>query len=278
MDIFSLRASIYLNTDSYTNSLQSAERSTSTFSANMTTAFSAIKTAGANALGAVAGTIKDVASQSLEYYSQFEQLKGGIETLFKTSADTVENYANEAYKNAGMSANEYMETVTGFAASLIQSTGRGAQQDTEQLKASLDEQYEATKQHLQDVYDAEKDSWDARIASARKYDEFAVTDLKHQKDEALKELKRANEAELDEMKAHNKQTLEDAEAANNSSKTTAQSLQLSAELANQAVIDMSDNANKMGTSMQSIQYAYQGFAKQNYTMLDNLKLGKPCHC
>ena len=113
--------------------------------------------------------------QAIASYAEYEQLIGGVETLFKDSASIVEGYANDAYKTAGLSANEYMETVTSFSASLLQSLD----QDTE--KAS--------------------------------------------------------------------------------------------EYANRAIIDMSDNANKMGTNMASIQYAYQGFAKQNYTMLDNLKLG-----
>lgn len=108
-------------------------------------------------------------------YSDYEQLVGGVETLFKDSASEVQKYAANAYQTAGLSANEYMETVTGFSASLLQ---------------SLDG---------------------------------------------------------------------DTKAA--------------AEKANVAITDMSDNANKMGTSMESIQNAYQGFAKQNYTMLDNLKLG-----
>lgn len=124
--------------------------------------------AGATALGALT-------AQAIKAYSDYEQLVGGVETLFKESSNMVVEYANNAYKTAGMSANEYMETVTSFSASLLQ---------------SLDG---------------------------------------------------------DTAKAGN--------------------------VANQAIIDMADNANKMGTSMESIQNAYQGFAKQNYTMLDNLKLG-----
>ena len=108
-------------------------------------------------------------------YADYEQLIGGVETLFKESADTVITNAANAYKTAGMSANEYMETVTSFSASLLQSLGN----DT--------------------------------VAAASKAD--------------------------------------------------------------MAITDMSDNANKMGTDMEAIQNAYQGFAKQNYTMLDNLKLG-----
>lgn len=125
---------------------------------------------------AVAGAaIGALGAAAVGAYSSYEQLTGGVETLFKSSSNTVMNYANQAYKTAGMSANKYMETVTSFSASLLQGLGG----DTEK---------------------------------AAKY-------------------------------------------------------------ADKAVVAMSDNANKMGTSMESIQYAYQGFAKQNYTMLDNLKLG-----
>ena len=114
-------------------------------------------------------------SAAISEGAALQQSLGGIETLFKGSADKVKGYANEAYKTTGLSANAYMENVTGFSASLLQSLGG----DTDKA----------------------------------------------------------------------------------------------AETANMAMIDMSDNANKMGTSMESIQMAYQGFAKQNYTMLDNLKLG-----
>lgn len=130
---------------------------------------------GAVAVG-VAGLGKLISS-SISEGADLQQSLGGVETLFKNNADTVKKYANEAYRTTGLSANAYMENVTGFSASLISSLGG----DT--AKAS--------------------------------------------------------------------------------------------KIANMAMIDMADNSNKMGTSMESIQYAYQGFAKQNYTMLDNLKLGKP---
>ena len=130
---------------------------------------------GAAAVAAAGTAIVAVGKQAIEQYAEYEQLVGGVETLFKKSADTVMGYAENAYKTAGLSANEYMSTVTSFSASLLQSLGG----DTE---------------------------------AAAKYADMAIT-------------------------------------------------------------DMSDNANKMGTSMQMIQNAYQRFAKQNYTMLDNLKLG-----
>ena len=130
---------------------------------------------GAAAVSAAGTAIVAIGKQAIEQYAEYEQLVGGVETLFKQSADTVMGYAENAYKTAGMSANEYMNTVTSFSASLLQSLGG----DTE---------------------------------AAAKYADMAIT-------------------------------------------------------------DMSDNANKMGTDMEMIQNAYQGFAKQNYTMLDNLKLG-----
>ena len=114
-------------------------------------------------------------AKSVSAYSEFEQLVGGVETLFKDSAELVQTYADNAYKTAGLSASEYMETVTSFSASLLQSL----------------------------------DGYTEKAAKA----------------------------------------------------------------ADAAVTDMADNMNKMGSSMESIQNAYQGFAKQNYTMLDNLKLG-----
>lgn len=127
------------------------------------------------AIGAASAAMGVLIKQAVADYGEYEQLVGGVETLFKDSSDTVLGYAKNAYKTAGLSANDYMETVTSFSASLLQSMGN------------------------------------------------------------------------DTAKA--------------------------AEKADLAITDMSNNANKMGTDMSSIQNAYQGFAKSNYTMLDNLKLG-----
>lgn len=130
---------------------------------------------GTAAVGAAATGITALTTAAVNNYAEYEQLVGGVETLFKNSANKVQEYAANAYKTAGLSANEYMATVTSFSASLLQSVGG----DTEKA----------------------------------------------------------------------------------------------ADYANRALTDMSDNANKMGTSMELIQNAYNGFAKANYTMLDNLKLG-----
>lgn len=123
----------------------------------------------------VAAGIGKIISDSINMGGALQQSLGGVETLFKDSADTVKEYAAQAYRTVGLSANDYMEQTTSFAASLLSSVSQ------------------------------------------------------------------------------------DTDAA--------------AQLANMAMVDMADNANKMGTDMQDIQNAYQGFAKQNYTMLDNLKLG-----
>ena len=123
----------------------------------------------------VAAGIGKIISDSINMGGSLQQSLGGVETLFKDSADTVKEYAAQAYRTVGLSANDYMEQTTSFAASLLSSVSQ------------------------------------------------------------------------------------DTDAA--------------AQLANMAMVDMADNANKMGTDMQDIQNAYQGFAKQNYTMLDNLKLG-----
>ena len=128
--------------------------------------------AGVKKLGS---TFVEVGKQALNSYADYEQLVGGVDTLFGDASKEVQKNASNAYKTAGLSANEYMDTVTSFSASLLQ----GLNGDT-------------------------------------------------------------------------------AKAA---------------KIADQAIVDMSDNANKMGTDMTMIQNAYQGFAKQNYTMLDNLKLG-----
>ena len=126
-------------------------------------------TAGITAAGAGLGV---VIKNAVSAYGDYEQLIGGVETLFKDDSNTIVKYANDAYKTAGLSANQYMDTVTGFSASLLQSLGG------------------------------------------------------------------------DTKKA--------------------------AEYGNLAVTDMADNCNKLGTGIESIQFAYQGFAKSNYTMLDNL--------
>ena len=148
------------------------EASSAGISAGNNIAGSMIKVIGS---AIAAAGIGKLFSAALSEGADLQQSMGGIETLFKGSADKVKKYADEAYKTAGLSANDYMQNVTSFSASLLQSLGG----DTEKA----------------------------------------------------------------------------------------------ADKANMAMVDMADNSNKMGTSMESIQNSYQGFAKQNYSMLDNLSLG-----
>lgn len=168
MDVFDLYAKISLDSKNYETGLSKASDKFKSFKSGLSTALADIAkittaavTAGATAVGAI---VKSATSE----YAEYEQLVGGVETLFKDSADKVKNYASTAFSSVQMSSNQYMQTVTSFSASLIQSLGG----DTDKA----------------------------------------------------------------------------------------------ADKANKALVDMADNANKMGTNMESIQNAYQGFAKQNYTI------------
>lgn len=182
MDLLDLVCKITIDPSDYERGINEAREKTSSFGetvsnvagkigSGLITAFKAATVA----IGAASTAVGALTKMSIEGYGEYEQLVGGVETLFGESSDFLMSYANNAYKTAGLSANKYMETVTSFSASLLQSL--------------------------------EGDTYDA------------------------------------------------------------------AEVANMAITDMADNANKMGTAMDSIQNAYQGFAKQNFTMLDNLKLG-----
>lgn len=186
MNLFDLYCKIALDDSDYKKGLDSAKKGTKSFAHEAGDKISdfakkaekALKTAakiGAAAITAASTGLGLLVKSAVQEYADYEQLVGGVDTLFKDASLKVQEYAANAYKTAGLSANDYMETVTSFSASLLQSLGG----DT-------------------------------------------------------------------------------AEAA---------------EKADRAITDMSDNANKMGTDMTAIQNAYQGFAKQNYTMLDNLKLG-----
>ena len=164
-----------VNTDDLDKGLDRAEKKVNSSGGKVGGGFAAIGKAAAVGLAAAGTAVAGLATAAVKGYADYEQLAGGVETLFKQSSDMVLEYANNAYKTAGLSANQYMDTVTSFSASLLQGLGGNTE-------------------------------------AAAKYADMAVT-------------------------------------------------------------DMADNANKMGTSMSMIQDAYQGFAKDNYTMLDNLKLG-----
>lgn len=176
LNVFEIFAKIGLDDSEYVKGLKSAGDKIASFGSSMVKIGTTTAKITGAAITAASGAMTALAKSAVSSYAEYEQLVGGVDTLFKESSKKVQEYADNAYKTAGLSANEYMETVTSFSASLLQSLGG----DTDKA----------------------------------------------------------------------------------------------ADVANMALIDMADNANKMGTAMESIQNAYQGFAKQNYTMLDNLKLGR----
>ena len=175
MELFRLLGTIAIDNQKANNALKETSEEGEHTESKLSNAFGKIgsaavklgKVVGAGMVVAGAAIVK-IGKDAIASYADYEQLVGGVETLFKDSADVVMGYAQQAYKTAGLSANEYMETVTSFSASLLQSLG-------------------------------------------------------------------GNTAEA-------------------------------AKIADMAITDMSDNANKMGTDMEAIQNAYQGFAKQNYTI------------
>ena len=166
--LFDLQAVISLDSSKFEDGIANASKETTKLAGVLKNGLATAAKVGAAALAAAGTAVVALTKQAVESYAEYEQLIGGVETLFKESADVVAQYAANAYKTAGMSANEYMETVTSFSASLLQSL-------------------------------------DGDTAAA-------------------------------------------------------------AEYADRAITDMADNANKMGTSMEMIQNAYSGFAKQNFTI------------
>lgn len=175
MNLMDLFVKIGVDKSDFDKGLDSASSKAASFASKIGNGIKAAAKVGAAAVTTASVAVGKLLKDSVDAYADYEQLVGGVETLFKDSADIIMGYAENAYKTAGLSANEYMETATSFSAALLQGLGG----DTE--KAA----------HITDM----------------------------------------------------------------------------------AISDMADNMNKMGSSWESIQNAYMGFSKQNYTMLDNLKLG-----
>ena len=119
--LFDLQAVIRLDSDQFENGVKKAEKSGSSLATSLKSGLATAAKVGAAAVGAAATAIGALTTAAVNNYAEYEQLVGGVETLFKNSADTVMGYAENAYKTAGLSANEYMETVTSFSASLLQS-------------------------------------------------------------------------------------------------------------------------------------------------------------
>lgn len=175
MNVFNLLATLSLDTSDYEDKLKDAESGVGGAAAKLGNGLKTAAKIGTAAIGAASTAVGALAKASLSSYASYEQLVGGIDKLYGDASQKMLEYANEAYKTSGMSANQYMETATSFSAALITSLGGDTQK--------------------------------------------------------------------------------------------------AAELTDVAMRAMSDNVNVFGSDMQSVQYAFQGFAKQNYTMLDNLKLG-----
>ena len=121
--LFDLQAIIRLDSDQFENGIKKAEKSGSSLATSLKSGLATAAKVGAAAVGAAATAIGALTTAAVNNYAEYEQLVGGVETLFKNSADTVMGYAENAYKTAGLSANEYMSTVTSFSASLLQSLG-----------------------------------------------------------------------------------------------------------------------------------------------------------
>ena len=195
---FELFAKLSLDSSGLQSGLNEAGGLISNLGDKIKSGLAAAAQVGTAALTAASAGIAALTKESFNSYSEYEQLVGGVETLFKDSADTVQQYANNAYQTAGMSANQYMETVTSFAASLIQST----KENTEQLsaeeissrKAALDEQYEATAAALDRNYEATKNAY-AKAYSAL---QDSLSDEYDARKEALDEQYDALEESLDD--------------------------------------------------------------------------------
>ena len=114
--LFDLQAVIRLDSDNFENGVKKAEKSGSSLATSLKSGLATAAKVGAAAIGAAATAIGALTTAAVNNYAEYEQLVGGVETLFKNSADTVIGYAENAYKTAGLSANEYMETVTSFSA------------------------------------------------------------------------------------------------------------------------------------------------------------------
>lgn len=434
-NLFELFATITLDDSGYKRGLDEASENTSKFADKLKNGLATAAKYGTAAISTAAAGIAALTKASVDGYAEYEQLVGGVETLFKDSAGKVQEYAANAYKTAGMTANEYMQTVTSFSASLINSLATSteaatgavteatidslnkqldAMQDTQdknveavesanekeielleeayekeladfekltderiklidkqyaenmklvdeeeyrrlqavqaeidainaeqaaddkaakekaenEKKAALQEKINAAetaeeKKKAQEEYnkyldelrqeqieadrkarisdlkaekDAIKEEADAKRGELKKQrdndvkviQESAAVELQERKKgqaAQLKALKESQAAELKALKDSNKQKLDamrDYIAEQKKLVTdgtvqivnaTAETYEQAADLANMAITDMSDNANKMGSDMEMLQNAYNGFAKQNYTMLDNLKLG-----
>lgn len=273
INILELFATLAMDASNFDASLVQAQRQADKFKINIEKIMSAIGKATAIGLGAAATGVGAMIKQATSAYGEYEQLVGGVNKLFGEASSTVLENADKAFKETGMNANQYLQQVTSFSASLIQSAGRGTQVDLDELKKAQKAELQETKKNLKEQYNEQKKYWNDKIKASKKAKDGQVEILEQQRDETLKILQASNDEQLAMLEQQNKKILKETERANNSSVTSTESLSKAAELANVAMKAISDNVNTFGSDMASVQNAFQGFAKQNFTMLDNLKLG-----
>lgn len=137
MSLFDVMAKISLDTSGYEKGLNSASGKLKDFSGKLSDGLKTAAKAGAVAVGAATTAVTALATKSVQSYSQYEQLKGGVEKLFGGSADQIMKYADKAYKTSGMSANQYMEQATSFSASLINSLGGDTEKAAKQTDVAM---------------------------------------------------------------------------------------------------------------------------------------------
>lgn len=130
-------ARIILDTSDYDDNLDEASRNTESFADKLKNGLSTAAKVGAAALGAAATGVAALTKASIDQYAEYEQLVGGVDTLFKEASNTIQQYASNAYKTAGVSANTYMEQATAFSASLIQSLGGDTQAAAEYANQAI---------------------------------------------------------------------------------------------------------------------------------------------
>ena len=273
INVLELFATLAMDASNFDASLVQAQRQADKFKINIEKIMSAIGKATAVGLAAAATGVGAMIKQATSAYGEYEQLVGGVNKLFGEASSTVLENADKAFKETGMNANQYLQQVTSFSASLIQSAGRGTQVDLDELKKAQKAELQETKKNLKEQYNEQKKYWNDKIKASKKAKDGQVEILEQQRDETLKILQASNDEQLAMLEQQNKKILKETERANNSSVTSTESLSKAAELANVAMKAISDNVNTFGSDMASVQNAFQGFAKQNFTMLDNLKLG-----
>lgn len=137
LNLFDLFARIILDTSDYDDNLDEASRNTESFADKLKNGLSTAAKVGAAALGAAATGVAALTKASIDQYAEYEQLVGGVDTLFKEASNTIQQYASNAYKTAGVSANTYMEQATAFSASLIQSLGGDTQAAAEYANQAI---------------------------------------------------------------------------------------------------------------------------------------------